>query len=315
VAERFPPIEEDATVTTSTRCFVATSFVLFAMALPVAGQRLPDTGEVARIVSDRSFVDRPAWQREPDKVSERGYRFILPYFEVNTADPSGRTTLLAVRNLSLGETESVTVTVVSQPSALAAPVMTAQVWTLAPAQTRTSNLRDWGLPSASGLARGYVIVEGPAPASAFGFAADYFYVEPADDFASGGLLEPFDDRCDLVHLRFGLGGAFDSTFLNFTIENPETIFSPTPRTTFSLTVYDEAGINWGTVEVSAIVVGGSLNLATTLASLPFVPTFGVIEVEPAADQDFAFFSTTFKAGGRYAVTLPGTCVFDVAQAP
>lgn len=154
-------------------------------------------------------VEGPTGWQKADSFSGQ---LLLPFFEVNTLEGLGTTTLFAVRNeASLAVDLSFDYYEIDSPQA---PQRT-EMLTLAAKEIRTVNIRT--VPNLEvdpqGVSSGFVIVNGPQGASLHG---DYYQVTPNQDFASGFRLLNIDpmssqnDLCNLFSMRFLNGGGFDS---------------------------------------------------------------------------------------------------------
>ena len=113
---------------------------------------------------------------------------LVPYFEVDRTSADGATTMLAMRN----ETDGELPVRILYVSALGGTVEVSQDVTLAPAATRTINLRDvQGLArDPDGFARGLVVlgVVGDQGDGGAMLSGDFFYIDPATDYATGNTL-------------------------------------------------------------------------------------------------------------------------------
>jgi hypothetical protein len=172
---------------------------------------------------------------------------LLPYFEVDRGDRGGMTTLFAVRN-ETGRELPVRILYVD---ALGGEIQTEQEIVLAPAAIRTVNLRDVpGLRADDdGIARGLVVLGtvGESEHSAAALSGDFFFIDPATDYATGNTLLDMsldtasNELCAGWSSRFFRGGSISGdTSFRFVVDIPSGSSSFDPPTAIG-TVYDEAG--------------------------------------------------------------------------
>lgn len=193
----------------------------------------------------RSAVGLPVV--EP-KLDSPGELFVIPYFEVDTANPtSGNTTLIAIRNTTNG-TRSVQIEYRFPNSNL----MLSENIDLTAKRVHTANLRDLGLiPQGDGFVRGYVRVLDTGavldPTLVPTLTVDYYLVDDANNFAFGERAinltadDPLNDLCQGFETRFARGGAFDTTELIIFVTNPQGGDPTTDPPTLLVNAYNEAG--------------------------------------------------------------------------
>jgi len=282
---------------------------------------------------------------EPHTTSD----LLLPYFEVDLVGQ--RTTLFAVGNIEDKETE-VRITVASN---WGIPVLGLNL-TLDPGAVRTVNLADWivdgnlpnrtlspaqlahvqaalsGVPSPDdglyygsevepNLAVGFVTIRvlgsaGNRPDALWG---DYFWVDPAGDYAEGEVLVDIDrvkdcpGLCDRHVMRFLEGGAFDGgTELIIWIDRAST---PRPRPepvlsalTFSGSAfYDEPGHKFDEKVIELLPTQ-----ALPVADLLLDEDFGWIDM---ITEELAFIGVRYDAENRFAVALQSWCVEEPTPPP
>ncbi len=172
---------------------------------------------------------------------------LLPYFEVDRSRPDGATTLFAVRN----ETDVDLPVRILYVAALGGKVQIEHEIVLEPTETRTVNLRDVpGLAADDdGVARGLVVLgaygvrERGVPA----LSGDFFFIDPATDFATGNTLLDMsldvsdNELCAGWSSRFFRGGSVSgSTSFRFVVDRPGGAASIDPPTAIG-TIYDESG--------------------------------------------------------------------------
>ncbi|MGD2113780.1 MAG: hypothetical protein PVG07_01930 [Acidobacteriota bacterium] len=172
---------------------------------------------------------------------------LLPYFEVDRGHRSGVTTLFAVRN----ETDHELPVRILYVGALGGAIQTEQEIVLAPAAVRTVNLRDVaGLRADDdGIARGLVVLGaiGDGEDAAASLSGDFFFIDPATDYATGNTLLDMsldaadNELCAGWSSRFFRGGSFSgATSFRFVVDVPSGSAPFDPPTAIG-TVYDEAG--------------------------------------------------------------------------
>ncbi len=239
-----------------------------------------------------------------DKISTQTARLVLPYFEVDTVNPSGITTLFAIRN-ETAETVAVTVKYyrANQPNV---PQLTESL-SLAPKRVVSANLRSKDvIADNDDIARGYVVFEADTTA----IQGDYFRVDSANNFAAGDRLLDADptsrhnDLCTRYTLRSFNGGGFDGgTSFTFFVDAELPADGTSPVAFY--TVYNEAGdtIFGGPLFRDALAFRLQAN---DLDLLGFeVPNFGAIEFEFNGTVGHVW--GQMDGLGRFSVGLNGSC--------
>ena len=173
------------------------------VSLAAAALILPASLEADTVIRPRQSPDvsRPSDVSTPSAVrvltsplDVPATRLIVPFFEVDTTDPSGLTTLYAVRNQANAPNNL-------QISYLASDGTESRedLVVLDPRETLTINLRGVaGLPvDPDGFARGLVIVQAASPVT-----GDFFQVDVGNDFATGERMIQNDDACSGHEVRF-----------------------------------------------------------------------------------------------------------------
>ncbi len=228
------------------------------------------------------------------KIDEPAVGLYVPFYEVDTTDPAGTTTLFAVRNRT------------SDPIVLdvyyRAPDGTTlrhDVETLAGSATLSRNVRDvGGLPAdPDGFTRGYVYVRTQTDEP--DLEGDYLQVDVGNDFATGERMIRRADLCGSAEIRFLDFGA--GTELRFFIANPQGADPMTDPSTMTVRVFDESGklIDGGDV----LTDQKSLELA---ASDFTTASFGTLLLSFHEDSAGAVYAD-YSAGGRFSVGLNGGC--------
>lgn len=173
----------------------------------------------------------------PANASACSEVFFLPFYLVDKEDPSGTTTLFAVRNLTggavLADVEYFTPGGTSQRKDL---------FELDAFETRTVNLRDvLGLATdPDGFARGFVrVVAGGSRDGTPVLAGDFFQIDVGNDFATGEELVRLTELCGDASIRFldfGVG-----TLLRVFVTQPRGDVPALDPPSFTVQVYDESG--------------------------------------------------------------------------
>ena len=237
---------------------------------------------------------------------------LVPYYETDLDDPQGVNTLFAVHN----ETERELPVRILYLGVLGAVEQHVQEIVLPAHATRTINLRDVpGLPAdADGVARGLVVlgVVGDHGESSDLLSGDFFFVDPASDFATGNTLlnmsldDPDNEFCAEWGSRFFRGGAFSGTStFRLVVDVPGGRAEIDPPTAIG-TIYGEDGTALRSFELRTDLNSFELS-STDLApkgtpfgsvSIRFPGTKGALLVEHTG---FHRLSVAFKAACRDAV--------------
>ncbi|HET9227712.1 MAG TPA: hypothetical protein VFR31_13650 [Thermoanaerobaculia bacterium] len=264
---------------------------------------------------------------------------LLPYFEVDSANAGGLTTLFAVGNAT-DEKVDVLATVHTN---WGIPILEVPI-TLEPREVRTINLRDWfrtgGNPkavlsaaeldhlsaAASGqrspkdnlyyssevrpdLQVGYVILrtQGNRPDALWG---DWFNVDVAGNLARGDVLANIDRStgcpglCKRHLLRYLAGGGFDGgtevIIWRETVGKPSSNPEAGAKMQADATAFDEPGRPIDNRQLSLLPVEKVL-----ISELGFREPFGSLDVESEEDT---FFAVQHTAENRYSVGLTTYCL-------
>ncbi len=232
---------------------------------------------------------------------------LVPYFEADRRDPGGVSTLFAVHN----ETERDVPVRILYLTVTGAEQRADEV-TLAPHATRTLNLRDVpGLETdADGVARGLVVLGAVgADDSSDLLSGDFFFVDPAIDYATGNTLlnmsldDSGNEFCAEWGTRYMRGGGFGgASAFRFVVDVPAGSQEIDPPTAVG-TVYDEGGNAVQSFEIrtdshtfaltSADLVPESVSSGSL--SIRFPATEGALLVEHSG---FETLSIAFKAACR-----------------
>lgn len=227
--------------------------------------------------------------------------FLLPWFQVDRRSAGGLTTLLAFRNTQSRRGSDADVTYLD----VSGEVLRTDHFELDPHEAVTVNLRD--LPEleadADGIARGMVRIE-----SFWNVSADYFAVDPAGNFATGGRLA--DSTCDVWDLRYLAGGGFDGgTTLQIYVREPLGTNAATAPPSARILVVNQAGDELGTVNLFAGDQALELTIQDILDALPgSQPPFGALVVDFADEGDLGYVQGTFTAENRFSIGMTATCL-------
>lgn len=257
-------------------------------------------------VGGQYAVAVPGVCRRPPAGADLGPEppLVVPYLEIDPADPAGATTLLAVRNAT--DTGAV---VRYEYFAADGTCLLAEEGPLGPQATRTVNLRDVWNWHDLGPTAGYVEVKLVAPPSGGSprleqvLSGDFLRLDPQDGLAGGGALVDTDpgrsprQLCRFWDVRFVNGGAFGGStdFLFYVPRAPGTAADITG------TVHYDDGtlpsvVSFMTPDVSFIRGSNLLNLD---------PTPGTIEWDLGAGVA-GYAAAVLKTAGS-AVLIPGVC--------
>jgi hypothetical protein len=285
--------------------------------LLLAGLAAPLAAEVRIVRHDGPLPERPAIDPEPDIESRSLERrkaekredpstfFILPFLKVDDLFTNGETTGLGIRN-EAGVLNEVFVVLYpstsTDPGIIMSRVMDPkEVWTLnLRGQTGTLPvdddlyIRGWG--EVSGL-------DGP-------ISTDYFQLNPAQDFATGGQLVDFvgNELCQTVKVRFLVGGAFSGgTQLFFYVDQPLGA-GPEDPPSVTTTAYREVGdvLEIITLEIFTNQYSFELN-ASDLVDGENFGSLDIIFENPGG----GFVNAEYKADNRYSVSLKSVCLDDI----
>lgn len=221
---------------------------------------------------------------------------VLPYFKAAVDNSAGETSLFALRN---NHSNAVTVRI-SYFDPAGNLAVTSDV-ELAANGVLTRDLRSvQGLPAVNGIASGVVLMEAlgeDLPSNVL--SGDYFRVDPANAFASGGALVPLSDTdCTRWSHRVLDGGPFEGG----TRLSVLALDAPTSGTTLSGNVFDEAGNVVSAINVSSDDIAFEL----TADDLQLPIDFGSIEWFFAGDGHGTI-AVTYSALGLYSVGAEAAC--------
>jgi len=304
--------------------FALVSFVLLAAASAGAQTR----GTVAVRILDEPIDDLRAYSEQVVSTSHKTAPtaalagrstattdvLLVPYYETDRKNPNGVNTLFAVRN----ETDRALPVRILYVDALGAFEQQVQEISLPANALSTINVRDVpGLPTdPDGVARGLVIlgVIGHDGESSDLLSGDFFFVDPATDFATGNSMlnmsldDPGNEFCAEWGSRFFHGGSFQGTStFRFVVDEAGGSTEIDPPTAVG-TVYDEGGVPLRSFEIRTDLNSFELSSdaiapeGTAFGSLSvrFPATKGAVLVEHSG---FHRLSVAFKAACRDSVEV------------
>lgn len=233
------------------------------------------------------------------KVNEPADSLFVPFFEVDTGDPAGTTTLFAVRNIS-SDGVSLEIRYMSGTGQL----LRTELASLDAQETFTRNVRDLsGLPAdVLGRARGFIevrLLSADDGSSAPHLVGDYLQVDVGDAFATGERMVTDADFCEEQELRFLDFGA--GTELRFLIRNPRGSDDGSDPPSATVRTYAEDG-----------TLLDERDLFTDAQA--FELSAGVFTTESFGTLVFDFSNSgggvvygEYSADGRFSVGLNGAC--------
>lgn len=270
---------------------VALSLLLLGAALAdvTAAQQLDDTTSLAVATGIAPDASGDLGKNDRPELA-----LVLPFFQVDTEDPTGVTTLFAVRN-----TEASPIGIDISYFATDGSLLHKDSPTLAAQATHTVNLRDVpGLVvDPDGIARGFVIVTALDGL----ISGDFFQVDVGESFANGERMIT-TSMCPAQGIRFADFG--DGTHLVVLLTRPRGLDPETDPPSFTVTAVDEAGNASPPTEV---YTDQQLFFAeaTDFTTEPFGTLIFNFEQE-----DFGFGGgwvyAVYSAGGRFSVGLGPT---------
>lgn len=234
-------------------------------------------------------------------------RLLLPFYEVDLADPSGASTFFSVRNES-SQAEDVTLSYFAADRPHTA--LHSETVPLAAKRVLSVDVRSQPnlLAGEDGLARGYVLIATDSGAAVI--QGDYFQITPSEDFATGRRLvnvdpeSPDNELCSVFTIRFLNGGGFDGgTDLFFWLDPDSVPEGETPTVFYE--VYNEAGdLRIGQVGFPALDTAFRVRTADLVSIVP--TSFGAIELQ-LSQPVRGHLSAVLSALGRYSVGLEAAC--------
>lgn len=280
--------------------FRIASMVLLACATSAYGEV-----RVQRIAGEPEPSPVAVPKASPVKTAALGSRLLLPYYLVDMINPSGASTLFAVRNET---TQPVEIRISYFETDRPQVPQRIDTVTLAAKQIRSTQIRSTPdlLVDDDGFARGYVVIETISGAASI--HGDYFQVTPGQAFAAGYRLlnadpqSPHNDLCSVFSVRFLNGGGFTGgTKYTIWLDADQAPGSEEPILYYS--VYNEAGELRFTNELYSNEVVTAVDAADLVSVIP--TTFGAIEF--TLNNTVGHISATMSASGLYTVGLEAVC--------
>ena len=227
------------------------------------------------------------------KVDALASLLFVPFFDVDTTDPAGTTTLFAVRNANPGSVDFGVFYLAPDGSPLRQDTET-----LGGLETFGVNVRDVaGLPSGpDGFARGFIAVNAPGDF----FTGDYFQVDVARNFATGERLISVDDFCQAAEVRFLSFGL--PTEVRILLNQPQGTDAGSDPPSFVVHVVGEDG---GLFPGTNVFTD---QYALTVSSSDFTGlSFGTMLFDFGNSNGGAVYAE-YAADGKFSVGLNGACL-------
>lgn len=231
-----------------------------------------------------------------DAVNSR--TLILPFFEVDTTRPGGLTTFLSVHNETT-TVSSVNIKYFDEEST----IQVQDDFILGSLETRSINVRDVeGLTTAAdGMARGWILVSFQNRIS-----GDYFYVDPAGNFATGDQLFRDQDVCSAIQARIVDFGS-DSR-IRLYVSTPKGSDPTIDDPSATIHIFDEIGAFVETTELYTEKNANDLR-ASDLTDT----RFGSVVFEFI--QGTGALSVEYSAFGLFSVSMNATCTASPMAPP
>jgi len=225
-----------------------------------------------------------------DGIDEPATLLIVPRYEVETTDPSGTSTLFAVRNVTPAPLD-----LDIRYRSPEGDVLRQDLPTLGARATLSRNVRDVaGLPvDPDGFTRGFVQIEAATP-----FVGDYLQVDAGGDFATGERMISLADLCDLAEIRFfDFGSGTDLHFVVNVFQGTD----PGDPPTFTATPFGEDGAAFPAIDVFAD------QFVFTMTAADFTPlAFGTLVFDFSAASGGTVMGE-YSAFGRFSAGMNGAC--------
>lgn len=256
--------------------------------------------QFVQFLDELRSVDGPGIDRS---VASPDSDLLLPYFQVDTNNPFGETTLFALRDQSVSVAANCNVTyrdVFGASQSTESPVVPGS-------GVFSRNLRDVsGLKiDPDGYKRGYVSVDCDRNVS-----GDALRVNPDQDFATGTRMIATDDLCVFWDIRFIAGAAF-SGGTQFSMYHPSPGgIGPGDPPTAAVTVSDEAGKIYGPpIGLNTDQRTIEFDFGQVVAALPggLGPANGSFWIAFSPAGGGGFIQAVYSAEGRYSIGMTGSC--------
>lgn len=258
--------------------------------------------------------DQNAIVRTFDKVEYPTDHYFLPFIKIDPNAADGDFTLLAIRNEeAVINTVTVTFFEAEAPPTVVRTVSNA----LLPKEVWTLNLRSEASAlsvGSDGFQRGVARIQSDTGT----FTADYFQLDPANDFASGS--RPMDlfrgELCNRATARFLVGGGFTGgTKLFFFFNAPQgfpegftkNIPPPPIPPSAIVTVYREDSTLVGGAEIFSDTYTLEIDAAELIAFIGEDVNFGSIDFD-FGNSLGGYVHAEYRANDRFSVSVKGACL-------
>lgn len=232
-------------------------------------------------------------------LSNADETLFVPFFTVDAGNPSGTTTLFAVRNKTATPLE-----LLIDYLTTAGGLMAQEEIIIADGATTSRNLRDVSglVVGEDGFARGYVRVRvvGPAPPPGVTqIAGDFFQVDVGNAFATGERMIREDDLCNAGEIRFLDFGS--GTRLRILIAEPQGAGAEGDPASFTVSARGEDGAVFATEDYFT-----DQNVIDLTAAEFSTLAFGSLVFDFTASSG-GFVYAEYSADGKFSVGLNFTC--------
>ena len=289
---------------------------VLALSLPLAaGSAAADEGVVFEAVASPPVEPAPvapSGELAPRYTDVTADAFMVPFFRFERGNLTGETTLIAIRNAS-DQAHDVDVTYwvdhVFDPDAEPDLV---QSFSLIADEVVTLNLRDLAeLDGGAGddnIIKGWLMVQ-HRDATGDPLSADWFQVDPGENFATGGRMIDIDHTytCAQWDFRYITGSGFEGgTELRVFIDTPLGLGTPS----FNVSFFSEAGAFLGSVNAVTNRQVADVDVEAELLSLlpGSLPENGSMVITFSEGTNGGIVLGTYSAEDRYSIGLNGTCI-------
>lgn len=301
-----------------TLAFLAT-FLVFAATLPaetspgtvIKRSDDPIVAKRAPTPSDLPAISQMSSGGDANKIEQPTTFYILPFVKILDAFSDGDFTLLAVRN----ESDAVgTINIDFFPPNSAGTATGSVSNAMLPKEVWTLNLRgvNTGLPiDQDGFQRGWARIT----SSDAVFSADYFQLDPFNDFAAGSRPVDLDSNefCQRATVRFLVGGGFTGgTKLFFMLDQPLGGDPNTDPPSVTGNIFDEGG----NFIDDFVIHTDNFSLEVDVADIQEIVGAGVNfgSIDFTFENAFAggYVHAEYKANNRFSVSVKGVCLDSLA---
>lgn len=254
------------------------------------------------------------------KSSLIGSYLVIPYFEVDVADPNGKTLLYAIQSPFVSS--RVTVDYLDELGM----VVGSQTFILNSWAVKTVDLRDVQglLPAAdpaTNISRGSISIHGVQvgfPIVKWPLAVDYFAVTMGENVATGGRALPYDEMvagslspflCEIWTVRFLKQQGSLDTEVMFYVNHARS----QSEGHVLVEVRDQGGQFMGSADIPISVTSQKMSIQEILNTAGLnLPSgqFGTLVIYFAEGTDGGHVAATYELSGRLAVRLEGACLIE-----